>query len=126
MAAFIADEVFDAALNYIKNNTENLYITDDTAAPDTFAKASSTYKCGTKASPAFTGPENHTSGRKVTVSAITDGAISASVTAKYFALTDDSESLLLCYQELNATQGVTSGNTFTLTAVIIAIPDPTA
>jgi hypothetical protein len=126
MAAFISDAVLDAALNLIKNNTENLYITDDTAAPTTFTLASSTYKCGVKATPAFTGPADHTSGRKVTVSAITDGTISATATAKYFALTDDSESLLLCYQELDSTQGVTSGNTFTLTAIIIAIPDPTA
>ena len=128
MAAYINHGAFDAALNYIKNAVENLYITDDTAAPDTFTKASDTYKCGVKVTPPMTGPEGHTSGRKVTVTAITDGTVACSgtVTAKYFALTDDSESRLLCYQELDSTQTVTNGNTFTLTAVIIAIPDPTA
>jgi hypothetical protein len=124
MAATLHDDVFDAALNVVKNNTENLYICS--SMPTTFAEASSTYKLGVKATPSFTGPADHTSGRKVTVDAITDGTVSGTGTAGYFALTDDSASKLLAAQALNATQAVTSGNTFTLTAAIIAIPDPTA
>lgn len=125
MAAYINDTVLDQALSYIDTNVENLYICSQ--QPTTFAEASATYKLGTKAAPAISAPQNgDTTGRKVVVSAITDGAVSATGTATWIALTDDSASLLLVAQELNASQGVTSGNTFSLTEFDITIPDPTA
>lgn len=127
MAAYLNSDILDAALSYISTNAENLYITDDTAQPTTFTQASSTYKCGTKATPSFTGPGvGDASGRKITCDAITDGTVGATATAAYFALTDDSESKLLVVQALSATQAVTIGNTFSLTAWDIEIPDPTA
>lgn len=124
MAATLHDDVLDGALNVIKNNTENLYICK-TAQPTTFTEASSTYKVGVKASPSFTGPENDTSGRKLTVDAISDGSVTGDGTAGWWALTDDSASKLLVAYELNATQVVTNGNTFSLTAMKINLPDPT-
>lgn len=124
MAATLHDNVLDAALNYIKTNVENLYICSQ--QPTTFAQAATTYAVGVKAAPTFTGPVDDTSGRKVTVSAITDGSVTATGTAAWVALTDDSASLLLAAQALQASQAVTSGNTFTLTAFKIAIPDPVA
>lgn len=124
MAATFHNDVFDNGLNAVKNNTENLYLCS--AQPTTFAEASSTYALGVKASPAFTGPEDDTSGRKVTVDAITDGTVTGTDTATWFALTDDSAEKLLVAQELGASQAVTEDNVFTLTAIIIAIPDPTA
>lgn len=127
MAAYIHDDILDQALSYISTSTENLYITDNTAQPTTFTQASDTYKCGTKASPSFTGPGvGDVSGRKITCDAISDGTISATATAAYFALTDDSESKLLVVQALSSTQSVTNGNTFSLTAWDIEIPDPSA
>ena len=123
MAAYIHDDALDAALNYIKTNTENLYICK-TAQPTTFTEASSTYAVGVKAAPTFTGPANDTSGRKVTIDAITNGTVTGSGTAGWIALTDDSASKLLAAYELNATQVVTSGNVFTLTAFKIGLPDP--
>jgi hypothetical protein len=122
MAAFINDTVLDQALAYIDNNCENLYICS--AQPKTFAEASSTYKLGVKATPSIGTPENGTTGRKIVVAAITDGTVTATDTATWVALTDDSASLLLCAQALNAGQAVTSGNTFTLTKFDITIPDP--
>ena len=125
MAATFHNDVYDSGLNGgLKTVVENLYICS--AQPTTFAEASSTYALGVKAAPAMTGPEAHTTGRKVTVSAITDGTVTGTDTATWFALTDDSASKLLAAQELNAGQAVTSGNTFTLTACILAIPAPTA
>lgn len=124
MAATLHNDVFDAALNVVINNTENLYICS--TMPTTFAEASSTYKLGVKATPAFGSPEDDTSGRKVMVTAITDGSVTADGTAGFIGLTDDSASKLLVAQALNATQVVTNGNTFTLTTFKIAIPDPTA
>ena len=123
MADFLHDDVFDSGLSVLDTLVENLYICS--SLPTTFTEASSTYKLGTKASPTVSAPADRTGGgRKVTVSAITDGTVSASGTAGYYALTDDSVSKLLAQGDLNATQVVTSGNTFTLTAFDIGIPDP--
>ena len=125
MAAYLHDDILDAALNVIDNNVEYLYICS--AQPTTFAEASSTYALGNKAAPAIGAPTNgDLSGRKVVVSAITDGVVTGTDTATWIALTDNSESKLLVAQELSASQGVTSGNTFTLTEFDITIPDPTA
>ena len=125
MAAYIHDTVLDAALDYIDDNVENLYICS--AQPTTFAEASSTYALGVKATPSIGSPTNGDStGRKIVVSAITDGTVTDTDTATWVALTDDSASLLLVAQELSSSQGVTSGNTFTLTEFDITIPDPTA
>lgn len=123
MAATLSDGVLDAALNVIKNNGSKLHICS--SQPTTYTQASSTYQLGYKSSPGYTGPADHTSGRKLTVAAITDGTVSASGTAAYFAITNGSDTLYAT-QALNASQSVTSGNTFTLTEFIIAIPDPTA
>lgn len=123
MAATLHDDVFDGALNIIKNLTENLYICK-TSQPTTFDEASNTKKVGVKASPTFTGPGNGASGRTLTVDAITDSTVTGDGTAGWFALCDDSASKLLAAYELNATQVVTTGNTFSLTAIAINIPDP--
>ena len=123
MAATIADAVFDAALNYLETNGTYLYITNQAAtvgSTDVFD-----YACGLETGCTYTGPENHTSGRKTTLDAITDGDVTSSTDATHFAIST-SDTVALVVQELASSQGVTSGNKFTLTAVIIAIPDPTA
>ena len=124
MAATISDTVLDVALNYIKTNVENLYICS--AKPTTFVEASSTYKLGTKASPA-TGAitDGDVSGRKLPVTAIADGVVNSNGTATHVALCDDSASLLLCEQELNASKAIVTGSPFTLTTFDIELPDPT-
>jgi len=123
MAGILHDDVYDNGLSVLDTLVENLYICS--TQPATFTEASVTYKLGTKATPTISTPADRTGGgRKVTVSAITDGTVSANGTAGFYALTDDSASKLLAAGPLNATQGVTSGNVFTLTAFDIGIPDP--
>lgn len=122
-AATLSDDVLDGALNIIKNNGTKLFIC--TTQPTSYAEASSTYALGNKASPSYTGPADDASGRKLTVSAITDGTVTSNGTAAFFALTNGSNALYAT-QALNATQAVSSGNTFTLTAIVVNIPDPTA
>ena len=61
---------------------------------------------------------------KITVDAITDGSVNDNATADYWALTDNSLSKLLVWGDLASAQSVTSGNTFTLTAVDVEFPDP--
>jgi len=121
--ANIHADVLDAACSHISTNTENLYITN--ALATTYLQAQTTYKVGTKASPAFTGPAaGDASGRKITVDAITDGTVDATDTASHWALTDNSESKLLAAGPLDSPLGVTATNTFTLTAFDIEFPDP--
>lgn len=122
MAAYVHPDVQDNGIQVIKDYTENLYICN--AQPTTFTEASSTYKLGTKSAPTIGNPENATSGRKVVVSAISDGSVSATGTATWFALTDDSASKLLVAQALASSVSVTNGNLFTLTSLAINIKDP--
>jgi len=118
--SFIHDDALDAALGVIDDATA-LHICS--AEPSTYAEATSTYDLGDKSSPSFTGPVNgDTSGRKITVDAITDGSVTATDTATHWALVDGTR--LLAAGSLSSSQAVTSGNTFTLTAFDIEFPDP--
>lgn len=119
----LADEVLDGAVNYIDTNCENLYLCSQ--EPTTFTEAATTYKLATKASPTIAvGADRTGGGRQVTISAITDGTVNTTGTATHYALTDDSASLLLATEALASSQALTSGNTFTLTAFEIGVPDP--
>lgn len=122
MAATIADSVFDAALNFLETNGTVVHIL--TQAITAWADVA-TYTKGNATSCTYTGPENGASGRKTTLDAITDGSVTGSGTVTHFAITNGSDAVYVC-QELNAPQVVTSGNTFTLTAAIIQLSDPTA
>lgn len=119
----ISDNALDALLSYISGAAENLYICS--AEPATFAEAQTTYKLGVKASPGFGSLANgDVSGRKLPVSSISDGSVTATGTASHWALTDDSASELLAAGALSSSQAVTNGNTFTLTTFDVEIPDP--
>ena len=116
------DDVFDNGLNVLPD-TENLYILS--ADPGLTWENIASYKLGSKAAPGVSAPADRTGGgREVTVSAISDGSVTATGTATHFALTDDSASKILASGALSASQAVTNGNTFTLTAFDIGIPDP--
>jgi hypothetical protein len=119
MASNVHDDVLDAALNEIKDNATVLHICS--SLPANYGDVAGV-TLGNKTPPAFTGPADHTSGRKITVTAITDGSVTATGTASHYAIVDGTR--LLCAQALGSTQAVTSGNTFTLGATIIALPDP--
>lgn len=123
MAAFLNDDVMDAALDEIKDNATALHICSG-SVPVTYT-AAITASLGNKSTPGFSGPgDGDVSGRKITMSAITDGSITATGTAAAYAIVDGSR--LLAAQLLASSQVVTSGNTFTLTAADIEIPDPSA
>ena len=62
-------------------------------------------------------------GRKVVVAEITDGTVTETGTALYYAITNGTDTLYAT-GELSAGQAVTDGNTFTLTSFEITIPDP--
>jgi hypothetical protein len=120
--AYLNDEVFDQGLDWVDTNGTRIDICS--AEPTTYAEATSTYTLGNKTGLNVGATENgDSSGRKVVVPAITDGSVTGTGTATHFALTDGS-SVLIAAQALPSSQPVTSGNTFTLGAIDITIPDP--
>lgn len=122
MAATIADAVFDAALNFLETNGTQVNICS--ASPGNWAGLAAV-DLGNETACTYTGPEDGASGRKTTLDAITDGDVTATNTATHFCISNGVDTVYVI-QELNASQGVTSGNKFTLTAVIIQLSDPTA
>lgn len=123
MADMLHDDVLDAALNVVINNTEKLYILS--ADPGLTWGNIATYALGNKATPSFGSIADRSGGgREVEIGAITDGSVTATGIASHYACTDDSATKILATGDLGATQAVTSGNTFTLTAFKIGIPDP--
>lgn len=94
-----------------------------TAEPTTYTEATSTNSCGNKTGLTMTAIGNGAvDGRKVDTPAITDGSVTGSQTAGWWAITDNS-SVLHAAGALSATQAVTSGNTFSLGAISITIRD---
>lgn len=120
--AFIADYVLDAALSKLDTEANRLDITSTEAT--TYTEATSTYTLGNKTSLSVgSAADRSPNGRKVTVAAITDGSVTGTGTAAYWAIVDTGNSRLLATGALSASQSVTSGNTFTLAAFDIGIPD---
>ena len=119
---FINDEVFDTGLDYADTNGTRIDICY-TQEPTTYTEATSTFTCGNKTG-LNTGitEAGATDGRRVIVPAITDGSVTATQTAGWWALTDGT-SIFVAAGALSATQAVTSGNTFTLDAISITIRD---
>lgn len=125
MANIVADRVLDLGLNVLDTEATHVYIVS--ADPTTFTEASSTNALGNKnfgAGAVFGAPAAGTpNGRKVTSAAITDGVVTGTGTATGWAITDNTNSRLLANGDFSASQGVTNGNTFTLGAFTITIPN---
>jgi hypothetical protein len=117
--AYINDEVRDQGLDWADTNGTRLEVCSSEpanyAAIAGVALGNKTVNTGVTAAGA-------TDGRRVTVPAITDGAVTATGTASHWALHDGS-SLLVASGALSATQALTNGNTFTLDAISITIRD---
>ena len=122
MANLISYTAYDAALNTLTNATSTvLHICS--SQPAAFGNVA-TYTLGNQTTPTIGSPASRSpNGRKVTVSAVsTGGSVTATGTAAYWAIVDGAT--LWATGPLSASQAVTSGNTFTLTAFDIGIPDP--
>lgn len=121
--ATIADYVLDAALAKLIGEADRIDITSQEAT--NYTEATSTYTLGNSPSVVFAAAtDGDTSGRKSTCGAISDGSVTASGTATHFAISDVSESRLLVTGTLTTQQSVVSGNTFTVAAFDVEIPDP--
>lgn len=121
--ATLNDRVFDNGLTVLDTEANKITITSQEAT--TYTEGNATYALGNSTSISISAPADRTGGgRKVTVSAITGGSVTANGTATHYAILDTVNSRLLATGSLTASQVVTSGNTFTLSAFDIGIPDP--
>lgn len=122
--AFLTDNAHDSGLAYLTTNGTVVYICS--AQPSNYTEASSTFALGNKTGMTVgAATDGDVSGRKVTIPAITDGSVTASGTATHWALVKPTATTeLLAAGALGASQAVTSGNTFTLGATDIELPDP--
>ncbi len=118
--AFIIDEGYDSGLDYIDTNGTRLDICSQ--EPTTYAAATSTYTLGNDTVNTGAPEAGAVDGRRVIIPAIAAGSVTGTGTATHFALTDGS-SVLLATGALTSSQGVTSGNTFTLDSISISIRD---
>jgi hypothetical protein len=125
MPAQFHNDIYDNGLNSIPANCNVLHILSADPGVVTYGNIA-TYSLGNKATPTIGAPENHTTGRKVTVSAVSDGVTTATGTASHFALVDSINSKILVTQELSSPLSVTTGHGFTLTTLYVAIPAPTS
>ena len=121
--ASIADRVLDNGLTVLDTEANRVDITS--AESTTFAEATSTQTLGNTTSITISAPADRTGGgRKVTLSAISGGSVTGTGTATHYAITDTTNSRLLVTGALTASQSVTRGNTFSLEALDVGIPDP--
>jgi hypothetical protein len=123
MAVFMNDSLLDLLLQYLEDNGTRLDICSQ--IPATYAEATSTYTLGNKTGITYTGPADRSpNGRKTTVDAISGGAVTGTNTATHWAITKPTTTTaLLAAGTLSVPQGVTNGNTFSLAAFDIGVPD---
>ena len=122
--AALTNTVLDGALNVLTSNGDRIDLCS--SEPTTYSGIYSV-SLGNKTSLSIGSPADRSGGgREVTVAAITSsatGSITGTGTATHYAISNGSDTLYAT-GSLSASQAVTSGNTFTLAAFTIAIPDP--
>lgn len=121
--SYLNDRIYDNGLSALDTEANKLSICSQ--EPANYTEANSTYILGAKTSFSIGSPAARTpSGRKVTTSAITDGAVSANGTASHYAIMDTGNSRLLAASSLNSSQVVSNGNSFAIPAFDIGFSAP--
>lgn len=123
---FLNDNTLDNGLAALKAAADKTYICN--AEPATYTQATSTYALGNKnfgAGAVFPAAiaAGSPSGRKLTRAAITDGSVTGTGTASHIADVTSGSTRLETATSLSATQAVTSGNTFSLAAADVRLPN---
>jgi hypothetical protein len=124
--AYFNDNTLDNGLAALKSAATHVYI--DSADSATYTAASSTNALGNKnfgAGAVYPGAiaAGAPSGRKITSAAITDGSVTGTGTASHNSVVTSGSTRLELSQALSASQAVTSGNQFTLTAQDVRLPN---
>lgn len=123
---FINDNTLDNGLAALKAAADKVYI--NSSEPATYTAATSTAALGNKnfgAGAVYPGAiaAGSPSGRKLTSAAVADGSVTANGTATHNSIVTSGSSRLEVAQALAASQVVSSGNVFTLTAQDIRLPN---
>lgn len=124
MAKTIHDDVFDGALNILRDNCTRVVVCS--AQPTTYTEANATYMLAnvTVDSTDFTIANGSVSGRKITLAQQTGITITNSGTATYVAWLDVANSKLSLVTTCTS-QALTASNTLTINAHKFEIADPT-
>jgi hypothetical protein len=116
----IADYILDLALAELDTATSTLHLCS--GEPANYAGIAAVL-LGAKTSLSIGAPADRTpNGRKVTVASFSDGSVSATGTASHWAISKSGSTLMVA-GALASPQSVTNGNTFSLPAFDIGIPD---
>lgn len=127
MAKACHDDVLDALLLYVADNTKRITVCSQ--QPTTYTEAITTYKLADVDTTEGTGggdfsvANGDTSGRKLTVAQQSDIPVDSTGSATHIALVDVDNSKLL-YVTTCTAQTITSGNTVTIPAFDIEVADP--
>ncbi|MER9723123.1 MULTISPECIES: Ig domain-containing protein [unclassified Mesorhizobium] len=116
--SFMADQIFDSGLAFVTSHANRLHMCSD--EPATYAEAVS-LSLGHKDSPTVSSPSPFNSGRKVTISAFTDGVFTAAGRVTHWALVDSVNSVLLGTNTLAVPKNCNDDGFFTSPAFLIAI-----
>jgi hypothetical protein len=120
---YVDNRVYDNGLTVLTNETTHLYICSQEAA--TYEEATSTYVLGVKESPTISSPSDRSGGgRKVTISAITDGTCTEDGVATHYSLVDSTNNRLLISKTLTSSGQVQDTFLFKLSEITIGIPGP--
>ena len=122
--AALTDVVLDGALNILTSNGDRIDLCS--SEPTTYSGISSVSLGNFTSLSIGSAADRSGGGREVTVAAITSasaGSITGTGTATHYAISNGSDALYAT-GALSASQSVTTGNTFTLAAFTIGIPDP--
>jgi hypothetical protein len=121
--------VLDAALQYLEDNVDFISVCEATCT--TFEHANSNKGTATgkalasSATPTFTGPDDDTSGRKITIDEEANITVDISGNAEEVCLCDVGNTKLL-YKTSCTLQALVAANTVTIPTWKINIADPTA
>lgn len=124
MAKTLHDDIFDGALNIIKNNATRMVLCS--AQPTTYTEGNATYALAdvTMASGDFTVSDGDVSGRKVRVATKTGVTVDANGTGTYVALLDVSNTKLLVVDTCPS-KVVTTADLVDFSVWDVEITDPT-
>lgn len=117
--SYLNNRVLDLGLETMISEVTRLVIL--AAEPADFAAADAG-ALGEKVGVTVVGPQNAATGRRAVVGPVSDGAVSVSGTAAFWALVDDTGSRLLATAPISDPLVVAAGNAFTLTSFNITLP----
>jgi len=118
------DSMLDAALQWVEDNTDTMWICSNGSAATNYDSAKNRkLASAVVASTIFTIADGDVSGRKSTVGVVSGVAVLADGTATHVVLVNVSASTLIYMTESSA-QVLASGNTLTTTAWDIELRDP--